>query len=135
MDRFTLFNRRKTKQIFPLDFYGEDGSWRFILRAYSSDEVLDAMYWRAYISCHRKEFDLLHLAIDKFNYKYNYSASDVSELHLGAVGSAMRVNMMGPIVPVKHLLANIAERLENKTVSGEKARAAMHTGQLQAKSS
>ncbi|WP_249199359.1 hypothetical protein [Photobacterium sp. GJ3] len=103
-----MLNKRKIKQIFPLDFYGEDGSWRFIIRAYTPDEVLDAMYWRAYVSCHRKEFDLLHMAVDKFNYKYNYSASDTSELHLGAVGSPMRVNMMGPIVPVSHLLAKLS---------------------------
>ena len=66
MDGLVVLNKRKIRKIFPLDFFGEDGSWRFIIRAESPDEVIDAMYWRAYISCHRKDFDLLHLATDKF---------------------------------------------------------------------
>ncbi|KDM89684.1 hypothetical protein [Photobacterium galatheae] len=130
-----MLSKRKIKQIFPLDFYGEDGSWRFILRAYRPEEVLDAMYWRAYISCHRKEFDLLHLATDKFNYKYNYSASDVSELHLGAVGSPMRVNMMGPIVSVSTLLAYLAEKRSDKTASASSQTTDDGLGQLQVKPS
>ena len=78
-----MLSKRKIKNTFPLDFYGEDGSWRFIIRAENPGEVLDAMYWRAYISCHRKEFDLLHVATDKFNYKYNYSSVDAADLHYG----------------------------------------------------
>ncbi|WP_459778659.1 hypothetical protein [Photobacterium sp. R1] len=130
-----MLSKRKIKQIFPLDFYGEDGSWRFILRAFNPGEVLDAMYWRAYISCHRKEFDLLHLATDKFNYKYNYSASDDAELHLGAVGSPMRVNMMGPIVPVSHLLAYLAEKRDAKAASPSSQISDEGLDQLQAKPS
>ncbi|WP_211315288.1 hypothetical protein [Photobacterium lipolyticum] len=108
MDRFTLLSKRKIKKIFPLDFYGEDGSWRFIIRAEQPGEIIDAMYWRAYISCHRKDFDLLHIATDKFNYKYNYSSSDSSELHYGLGGAPMRVNMMGPIVPISVILKKMA---------------------------
>lgn len=104
--RFNLFKKRKIKKIFPLDFYGEDGSWRFIIRAEVPSEIIDAMYWCAYISCHRKDFDLLHMACDKFNYKYNYSSSDASELHYGLGGSPLRVNMMGPIV----LMSTIKEK-------------------------
>ncbi|WP_318421988.1 hypothetical protein [Photobacterium leiognathi] len=99
--------KRKIRKIFPLDFYGEDGSWRFIIRAEHPEEIIDAMYWRAYISCHRKDFDLLHMASDKFNYKYNYSSSDSSELHYGLGGTPLRVNMMGPIV----LMSTIREKL------------------------
>jgi len=110
VDRFTLLSKRKIKNTFPLDFYGEDGSWRFIIRAEHPGEVLDAMYWRAYVSCHRKEFDLLHVATDKFNYKYNYSSGDVSDLHYGSGGSPLRVNMMGPIVPISAILAQVAAK-------------------------
>ncbi|WP_305814924.1 hypothetical protein [Photobacterium leiognathi] len=99
--------KRKIRKIFPLDFYGGDGSWRFIIRAEQPEEIIDAMYWRAYISCHRKDFDLLHMASDKFNYKYNYSSSDFSELHYGLGGTPLRVNMMGPIV----LMSTIREKL------------------------
>lgn len=107
MGRFNLLKKRKIRKIFPLDFYGEDGSWRFIIRAEHPEEIIDAMYWRAYISCHRKDFDLLHMASDKFNYKYNYSSSDSSELHYGLGGTPLRVNMMGPIV----LMSTIREKL------------------------
>lgn len=68
------------------------------------------MYWRAYISCHRKEFDLLHVATGKFNYKYNYSTADASDLHYGTGGSPLRVNMMGPIVPISAILAQVASK-------------------------
>ncbi|MGF1683881.1 hypothetical protein [Photobacterium minamisatsumaniensis] len=105
-----MFSKRKIKNTFPLDFYGEDGSWRFIIRAEQPSEILDAMYWRAHISCHRKEFDLLHMATDKFNYKYNYSSSDSSELHYAAGSDPLRVNMMGPIVPISVLLAKMQEQ-------------------------
>ncbi len=107
MGRFNLLKKRKIRKIFPLDFYGEDGSWRFIIRAEQPEEIIDAMYWRAYISCHRKDFDLLHMASDKFNYRYNYSSSDSSELHYGLGGTPLRVNMMGPIV----LMSTIREKL------------------------
>ncbi|PSV26145.1 hypothetical protein [Photobacterium sp. GB-56] len=103
--------KRKVRKIFPLDFYGEDGSWRFIIRAEQPEEIIDAMYWRAYISCHRKDFDLLHMACDKFNYKYNYSSSDSSEIHYGLGGTPLRVNMMGPIV----LMATIRDKVINVT--------------------
>lgn len=104
-----MFSKRKTKNVFPLDFYGEEGSWRFIIRAEHPREVLDAMYWRAYISCHRKDFDLLHMATAKFNYKYNYSASDGSELHYASGSDALRVNMMGPIVPISSILKKFSK--------------------------
>ena len=105
-----MLSKRKIKNLFPLDFYGEEGTWRFIIRAEHPGEVLDAMYWRAYISCHRKEFDLLHMATDKFNYKYNYSSSETSEIHYGTCGSPMRINMMGPIVPISAILEKVAEK-------------------------
>lgn len=104
-----MLSKRKIKDTFPLDFYGEDGSWRFIIRAEHPGEVLDAMYWRAFISCHRKEFDLLHIATGKFNYKYNYSSAETSELHFSTGGSPMRINMMGPIVPISAILSKVAE--------------------------
>ncbi|MGF1704062.1 hypothetical protein L4D09_27640 [Photobacterium makurazakiensis] len=110
-----MFSKRKIKNTFPLDFYGEDGSWRFIIRAEHPDEILDAMYWRAYISCHRKEFDLLHMATGKFNYKYNYSSSDSSELHYAAGSDPLRVNMMGPIVPISVLLEKMRKQREVPT--------------------
>ncbi len=103
-----MLSKRKIKKTFPLDFYGEEGSWRFIIRAEHPDEVLDAMYWRAYISCHRKDFDLLHMATDKFNYKYNYSSSEASEIHYGISGSPLTINMMGPIVPISAILEKIS---------------------------
>ncbi len=102
-----MLNNKKIQKHFPLDFYGEEGSWRFIIRAEKPNEIVDAMYWRSYVSCHRKDFDLLRMAVDKFNYKYNYSASDSSELHYGLGGAPMRVNMMGPIVLISDLLAKI----------------------------
>ncbi|PSW20469.1 hypothetical protein C9I98_06360 [Photobacterium sanctipauli] len=105
-----MFSKRKIKNTFPLDFYGEDGSWRFIIRADQPSEILDAMYWRAYISCHRKDFDLLHMATGKFNYKYNYSSSDSSELHYSSGNDNLRVNMMGPIVPISVLLDKLKEK-------------------------
>lgn len=114
MGRFNLLKKRKVRKIFPLDFYGEDGSWRFIIRAEQPEEIIDAMYWRAYISCHRKDFDLLHMACDKFNYKYNYSSSDSSEIHYGLGGTPLRVNMMGPIV----LMATIRDKVINVTADG-----------------
>ena len=109
--RFNLLKKIKVRKVFPLDFYGEDGSWRFIIRAELPEEIIDAMYWRAYISCHRKDFDLLHMACDKFNYKYNYSSSDSSEIHYGLGGTPLRVNMMGPIV----LMSTIRDKVINAT--------------------
>ncbi|KLU99931.1 hypothetical protein ACFFLZ_00835 [Photobacterium aphoticum] len=114
-----MFNRRKRQRTFPLDFYGEEGSWRFIIRAEKPSEVLDAMYWRAYISCHRKDFDLLHMATDKFNYKYNYSSAEASDLHYATAGAPLRVNMMGPIVPISAILAKIHEQSEQDEVSSD----------------
>ena len=102
-------NKRQRKKVFPLDFFGEDGSWRFIIRAEQPNEIIDAMYWRAYISCHRKDFDLLHMSCDKFNYKYNYSSSDSSELHYGLGSAPLRVNMMGPIVLMSTISAKYVE--------------------------
>ncbi|MCW8328495.1 hypothetical protein MD588_06715 [Photobacterium sp. SDRW27] len=103
-----MLSKRKIRNIFPLDFYGEAGSWRFIIRAEHPGEVLDAMYWRAYISCHRKEFDLLHMATGKFNYKYNYSTAEASDIHYGTGGSPLRISMMGPIVPISVILAKMS---------------------------
>ncbi|WP_254463276.1 hypothetical protein [Photobacterium ganghwense] len=105
-----MFNKKRTNKFFPLDFYGEEGSWRFIIRAEHPGEILDAMYWRAYVSCHRKDFDLLHIATDKFNYKYNYSSSDSSEMHYASGAEQLRVNMMGPIVPISVFLKTLAEQ-------------------------
>ncbi|WP_261858657.1 hypothetical protein [Photobacterium sanguinicancri] len=103
-----MLSKRKIKKIFPLDFYGEDSGWRFIIRAQTPDEVLEAMYWRAYISCHRKNVDLLHLATDKFNYRYNYSTGETSDLHFGGGNAPIRVNMMGPIVLISTILEKVA---------------------------
>lgn len=109
MDRLILFRRKKINKTFPLDFYGEAGSWRFIIRAEQPSEVLDAMYWCAYISCHRKDFDLLHMATGKFNYKYNYSTTDASDLHFASGTAPLRVNMMGPIVPISVILDRVSQ--------------------------
>ncbi|OAN11702.1 hypothetical protein A3K86_19780 [Photobacterium jeanii] len=102
-----MFSRRKIKKIFPLDFYGEESGWRFIIRAQEPSEVLDAMYWRAYITCHRKKVDLIHLATDKFNYRYNYSTGETSDMHFAGGTAPIRVNMMGPIVPISAIMARV----------------------------
>lgn len=101
-----MLKRRKKKNLFPVDFYGEEGSWRFVIRATRQDEIIDAMYWCAHISCHRKDFDLLHIATDKFDCRYNYSTSDPSDLQFGLSGTPLKVTMMGPIV----LVSRIKER-------------------------
>ncbi|PSU26890.1 hypothetical protein C9J21_00485 [Photobacterium phosphoreum] len=93
-----MFYRRKKKNQFPVDFYGEEGSWRFVIRAMCQNEIIDAMYWCAHISCHRKDFDLLHIASDKFDCRYNYSTADLSDLQFGLSGTPLKVTMMGPIV-------------------------------------
>ena len=104
--RFDLFKRKKKRNQFPVDFYGEEGSWRFVIRAMCQAEIIDAMYWRAHISCHRKDFDLLHIASDKFDCRYNYSTADLSDLQFGLSGTPLKVTMMGPIV----LMSTIKER-------------------------
>lgn len=109
-----LLKRRKKKKQFPLDFYGEEGSWRFVIRATCQDEVIDAMYWCAHISCHRKDFDLLHIASGKFDCRYNYSTSDPSDLQLGLSGTPLKVTMMGPIV----LISTIKERFTYIEIEG-----------------
>ncbi|WP_231730613.1 hypothetical protein [Photobacterium aquimaris] len=101
-----MLRRRKKKNQFPVDFYGEEGSWRFVIRAMRQDEIIDAMYWCAHISCHRKDYDLLHMASDKFDCRYNYSTSDPSDLQFGLSGTPLKVTMMGPIV----LISTIKER-------------------------
>ncbi|WP_235859621.1 MULTISPECIES: hypothetical protein [Photobacterium] len=101
-----MLRRRKKNNQFPVDFYGEEGSWRFVIRAMRQDEIIDAMYWCAHISCHRKDYDLLHMASDKFDCRYNYSTSDPSDLQFGLSGTPLKVTMMGPIV----LLSTIKER-------------------------
>ena len=93
-----MFYRRKKKNQFPVDFYGEEGSWRFVIRAMCQNEIIDAMYWCAHISCHRKDFDLLHIASDKFDCRYNYSTAGLSDLQSGLSGTPLKVTMMGPIV-------------------------------------
>ncbi|MEC6815286.1 hypothetical protein [Photobacterium toruni] len=104
-----MFKRRKKKNQFPVDFYGEEGSWRFVIRAMRQDEIIDAMYWCAHISCHRKDFDLLHIASDKFDCRYNYSTADLSDLQFGFSGTPLKVTMMGPIV----LMSTINEHFVN----------------------
>ena len=111
---FVLLRRRKKKKQFPIDFYGEEGSWRFVIRATCQDEVIDAMYWCAHISCHRKDFDLLHIASGKFDCRYNYSTSDPSDLQLGLSGTPLKVTMMGPIV----LISTIKERFTYIEIEG-----------------
>ncbi|MEC6907205.1 hypothetical protein CZ809_00219 [Photobacterium piscicola] len=69
-----------------------------MIRAMRQDEIIDAMYWCAHISCHRKDFDLLHIASDKFDCRYNYSTADLSDLQFGLSGTPLKVTMMGPIV-------------------------------------
>lgn len=113
--RFYLFKRRKKKNQFPVDFYGEEGSWRFVIRAMCQDEIIDAMYWCAHISCHRKEFDLLHIASDKFDCRYNYSTADLSDLQFGLSGTPLNVTMMGPIV----LMSTIKEHFVDNEVNHE----------------
>ncbi|MGL5290778.1 MAG: hypothetical protein ACRC9T_02460 [Vibrionaceae bacterium] len=83
---------------FPLDFYGEDRGWRFIIRANEPSEVLDALRWRAYISIYRHEFNLLHLAVDKFSYTGVQTAKSS-----GIEGYTLRVKMLGPVVEVSTL--------------------------------
>lgn len=93
-----MFSRLKFKiqsKVFPIDFYGEESSWRFAIRAECREELIDAMYWCAHIACHRKDFDLLHISSAKFNCRYNASAIEASDLQLDC-----RVKMMGPIVRV-----------------------------------
>ncbi|CEO41323.1 hypothetical protein [Photobacterium kishitanii] len=104
-----MLKRRKKKNHFPVDFYGEEGSWRFVIRAMRQNEIIDAMYWCAYISCHRKDFDLLHIASDRFDCRYNYSTSDQLDLQFGLSSTPLKVTMMGPIV----LVSTIKERFSN----------------------
>ncbi|WP_028023943.1 hypothetical protein [Enterovibrio calviensis] len=94
--------KKRIRKFFPLDFYGADRGWRFVIRAYSTSEVFDALMWRSYLSVRRKDFNLLHLAIETFSYESDYSEGHVAEIS-GSHGALMRVKMLGPVVEVNAL--------------------------------
>ncbi|AMG29349.1 hypothetical protein AL542_02640 [Grimontia hollisae] len=93
---------KRIRKFFPLDFYGEDRSWRFVIRAYNAAEVFDALMWRSYLSVRRQDFNLLHLAIETFQYVSDYSDGRAAEIS-GSRGTLMRVKMLGPVVEVSAL--------------------------------
>lgn len=98
----TLKTTKRIRKFFPLDFYGEDRSWRFVIRAYNTAEVFDALMWRSYLSVRRQDFNLLHLAIETFQYVSDYSDGRAAEIS-GSRGTLMRVKMLGPVVEVSAL--------------------------------
>ncbi|WP_407333460.1 hypothetical protein [Enterovibrio sp. 27052020O] len=55
--------------------------------------------WRSYLSVRRRDFNLLHLAIETFSYESDYSEGHVAEIS-GSHGTLMRVKMLGPVVEV-----------------------------------
>ncbi|WP_235869198.1 hypothetical protein [Veronia nyctiphanis] len=67
-------HKKTPKTTFPLDFFGEDNAWRFAVRAEDKSEVLDALFWRSYLSMRRKEVNLFSSAIDTFSYE-SYESS------------------------------------------------------------
>lgn len=93
---------KRIRKLFPLDFYGEDRGWRFVIRAYNTAEVFDALMWRSFLSVRRQELNLLHLAIETFPYQSDYSEGRVAEIS-GSHGALMRVKMLGPVVEVSAL--------------------------------
>ncbi|MBV7300333.1 hypothetical protein [Enterovibrio paralichthyis] len=93
---------KRLRKFFPLDFYGEDRGWRFVIRAYNATEVFDALMWRSYLSVRRQDFNLLHLAIETFQYESDYSEGRFAEV-AGSHGTLMRVKMLGPVVEVEAL--------------------------------
>lgn len=98
----TLKTIKRLRKFFPLDFYGEDRGWRFVIRAYNATEVFDALMWRSYLSVRRQDFNLLHLAIETFQYESDYSEGRFAEV-AGSHGTLMRVKMLGPVVEVEAL--------------------------------
>ncbi|MFD2177985.1 hypothetical protein [Veronia pacifica] len=90
------------KTRFPLDFYGEDSTWRFAVRAQNANEVLDALFWRAYLSVRRKEVNLFSAAVNTFAYECHESSSRAAEIS-ASHGVVMKIKMMGPIVNVSAL--------------------------------
>ncbi|MEZ8142959.1 hypothetical protein A1OO_12340 [Enterovibrio norvegicus FF-33] len=91
--------RKRIRKFFPLDFYGADRGWRFVIRAYNTSEVFDALMWRSYLSVRRQDFNLLRLAVETFSYVSDYSEGHVAEIS-GSHGTLMRVKMLGPVVEV-----------------------------------
>ncbi|PKF49097.1 hypothetical protein AT251_21400 [Enterovibrio nigricans] len=92
---------KRIRKFFPLDFYGEDRGWRFVIRAHNTSEVLDALMWRSYLSVRRQDFNLLHLAVETFSYENDYSEGRIAEV--SSHGALMRVKMLGPVVNVRAL--------------------------------
>ncbi|MDD1780123.1 hypothetical protein LRP49_02820 [Enterovibrio sp. ZSDZ35] len=93
--------KKRIRKFFPLDFYGEDRGWRFVIRAHNTTEVLDALMWRSYLSVRRQDFNLLHLAVETFSYENDYSEGRIAEV--SSHGAMMRVKMLGPVVNVSAL--------------------------------
>ncbi len=93
---------KRFKKCFPIDFYGEDKTWRFAIRARNANEVFDALMWRSYLSVRRDEFNLLHLAVKLFSYECNQSESSIAQ-YSSVYGCSLRVKMMGPVVEVATL--------------------------------
>lgn len=112
--------KKKVKKLFPIDFYGEDGVWKFVIRANNTTEVFDALMWRSYLSLRREEYNLLHLAVEMFPYECDSSNGPIAEFS-GAYGCLMRVKMLGPIVEVSTL--NKAYLEKRKSASFEFAAA------------
>lgn len=93
---------KKIRKLFPLDFYGENNSWQFIIRANTAKEVLDALMWRSFLSIRRKECNLLRIAVTTFPYESDFSKGVAAD-YQGNHGCMMKVKMLGPIVEVSAL--------------------------------
>ena len=93
---------KRFKKCYPIDFYGEDKSWKFAIRAKNANEVFDALMWRSYLSLRRDEFNLLHLAVKLFSYECNPSEGSIAQ-YSSMYGCSLRVKMMGPVVEVAAL--------------------------------
>lgn len=91
--------KKRARKHFPLDFYGDDKGWRFIIRAYIETEVLEALRWRDYISVHREDFNLFELAVETFP----YTKDDVTSIAQIQFREGARIKMMGPVVEVRML--------------------------------
>jgi hypothetical protein len=104
------------KKYFPIDFNGADEVWRFTIRVSKEDNLIEAMYWAAYLSLHRGEYDLLSIACGYFKYEreFQMEAKSVAQDKQFYV-YPVRTKAKGPIVPIERLL-ELINRKNNESI-------------------
>lgn len=90
--------KKRINKLFPLDFYGDQNGWHFIIRATKASQVFDALWWRAYICVHRKNVNLFKIACETFSYNPDINSEAEHSKDFSA-----RISMLGPIVEVEKL--------------------------------